>query len=117
MITVWRTEHGHGVTLNNAFTIAGVFKVSVYDLWDIARPGPSAGMFVNKVISIRKLRVGRGWGLRELAKASGVSRTTLSVAEGGHRPTLENAAKIAAGLNVSVHDLWKPPQVRASGRR
>ena len=117
LITVWRTEHGHGVTLNNAFTIAGVFKVSVYDLWDIARPGPSAGMFVNNVISIRKLRVRRGWGLRELAKASGVSRTTLSVAEGGHRPSLGNAAKIAAALNVSVYDLWKPPQIRASGRR
>lgn len=112
-ITVWRIERGHAVTLRNAFAIAAIFEVSVYDLWDIAPPGASAGMFVKDLTSIRKLRLKGGWGLKELAAASGVSKTTISVAESGHRPTLENAAKIAAALNVSVYDLWKPPQVRA----
>lgn len=93
-----------------------MFGASVYDVWDIVPGGASAGMFVNDLTSIRKLRLRRGWGLRELAKASGVSTTTLSVAESGHDPSLENAAKVAAALNVSVYDIWKPPRVYKSVR-
>lgn len=103
-------EKGYGVTLRNAFTIAGIFGLSVYELWDIVPAGASAGMFVKDVASIRRLRRRRRWGLHELARASGVSKTTLSIVESGHTPTLENAARIAAALNVSVYDIWKPPQ-------
>lgn len=103
-------EKGYGVTLRNAFTMAAIFGASVYDLWDIVPAGVSAVMFGNDAISIRKLRRKQHWGLRELAKASGVSKTTLSIVESGHTPTLENAANIAAALNVSVYDIWKPPR-------
>jgi DNA-binding XRE family transcriptional regulator len=103
-------EKGYGVTLRNAFKIAAIFGISIYDLWNIAPAGPSAGVFANDAISIRQLRRKQHWGLRELAKASGVSKTTLSIVESGHTPTLENAARIAAALNVSVYDIWKPPR-------
>jgi len=108
--TVWRMEKGYGVTLRNAFTIAAIFGLSVYDLWNIGPAGVSAGLFVHEPASIRKLRRRRRWGLRELANVSGVSKTTLSIVESGHTPTLENAAKIAAALNVSLYDIWKPPK-------
>jgi transcriptional regulator with XRE-family HTH domain len=109
--TIWRMERGYGLTLRNAFSIAAIFGLSVYDLWDIVPAGASAGMFVKDVTSIRRLRLRRHWRLRQLAKASGVSMTTLFAAESGHTPTLENAAKIAAALNVSVYDIWKPPRL------
>jgi transcriptional regulator with XRE-family HTH domain len=116
--TVWRMEKGYGVTLRNAFTIAAIFGVSVYELWDIVPAGVSAGMFVKDIASIRQLRRRRRWGLHQLANATGVSKTTLSIVESGHRPTLENAAKIAAALNVSIYDIWRPPQaLRKRARR
>jgi transcriptional regulator with XRE-family HTH domain len=110
--TVWRMEKGYGVTLNNAFAISAIFEVSVYELWNI---GPSAIPVVppsGRVTSIRNLRLKRHWALDDLAKASGVSKSTLSVTESGHTPTLENAAKISAALGVSIYQIWKPSSLR-----
>jgi transcriptional regulator with XRE-family HTH domain len=72
-----------------------------------------AEAFVGRVTSLRRLRRRRKLGLRELARASGVSTSTLSIAENGHTPTLENAAKIAAALGVSVYHIWEPKPSRA----
>jgi DNA-binding XRE family transcriptional regulator len=112
LITVWRMENGCSVTLKNAFTMAQLFGVTVYDLWDIVPGGAPAGSFVGRVTSLRRLRRQRKLGLRELARASGVSTSTLSIAENGHTPTLVNAAKIAAALGVSVYQIWKPKPLR-----
>ena len=110
--TVWRMERGYGVTLKNAFIMAQIFEVTVYDLWDIV-PAGIPPRIAGPVHSIRKLRRNRRWALDDLAKASGVSKSTLSVAESGHTPTLENAAKIAASLGVSIYQIWKTsPAVR-----
>jgi transcriptional regulator with XRE-family HTH domain len=113
LITVWRMERGCSVTLKNAFTMAQLFRVTVYDLWNIAPAGMQAEAFVGRVTSLRRLRRRRKLGLRELARASGVSTSTLSIAENGHTPTLENAAKIAAALGVSVYHIWGPKPLRA----
>lgn len=106
--TVWRMEKGYGVTLRNAFTLANIFRVTIYDLWDIVPAGGPAPRAAKTTISLRKLRLDRGWGLVQLAKSSGVSKTTIFGVENGHAPTLENAARIAAALGVSVYDIWKP---------
>lgn len=111
-------ENGYGVTMKNAFTIAQILGVTVYELWGIVPPDTgAAGKAAQRATSVRKLRLGRGWGLDELAEKSGVSKSTLSVAESGHTPTLENAAKIAAALGVSVYQIWDPREYVSFRRR
>jgi transcriptional regulator with XRE-family HTH domain len=110
--TVLRMEKGYGVTLKNAYRIAQLFGVTVYDLWSIAPAGTPVGTVIERVASLRSLRRSRHWGLAKLAKLSGVSKTTLSITESGHTPTLENAASIAAALGVSVYHIWKPKPLR-----
>ena len=109
--TIWRMEKGHGVTLRNAFTIAKLFGLTVYDLWEITPSATPDETSARRVTSVRKLRLERHWRLDDLAKSCGVSKTTLSAAESGHTPTLENAARIAAALNVSIYDIWKPSRL------
>lgn len=107
--TVWRMERGYGVTLRNAFRMAGLFGVTIYDLWNFAparsvMPQPNRGQS-----SVRKLRLEHRWRLRDLAEISGVSKATLFHVEAGHTPTLENAVRIAAALGVSVYEIWGVP--------
>ena len=73
---------------------------------------------------IRALREGMGLSLRELAERSGVSAPMLSQVERGETsPTLAVAAKIAAGLELSLSQLLRLDEsgsvsvVRAEKRR
>jgi transcriptional regulator with XRE-family HTH domain len=112
--TVWRMERGYGVTLRNAFRIAGAFGVTVYDLWNFTLGGSAAARRSKDFVSVRQLRLEHQWRLSDLAKIAGVSKATLFGVETGHTPTLENAFRIAAALGVSVYEIWNPSSV-ASG--
>src|SRR4051794_22728480 len=72
---------------------------------------------------IRALREGMGYSLRDLGERSGVSAPMLSQVERGETsPTLAVAAKIAAGLELSLSQLLRLDEggavtvVRAAGR-
>jgi transcriptional regulator with XRE-family HTH domain len=108
--TVWRMERGYGATLRNAFKIASVFGATIYDLWSI--PPSGSGLEPNEQtrLSVSELRQQRHWRLSDLAKLAGISKSTLFHIENGHTPTLGNAVKVAAALNVSVYHIWKPQQ-------
>ncbi len=57
---------------------------------------------------VRALREAMGWSLRELAERSGVSAPMLSQVERGETsPTLALAAKIAAGLELTLSQLLR----------
>ena len=73
---------------------------------------------------VRALREGMGYSLRDLAERSGVSAPMLSQVERGETsPTLSVAAKIAAGLELSLSQLLRLDErgsvtvVPAGGRR
>src|SRR5436190_23910231 len=78
---------------------------------------------------IRALREGMGYSLRDLADRSGVSAPMLSQVERGETsPTLVVAAKVAAGLELSLSQLLRldedhhvvvirKPQRRSARRR
>ena len=73
---------------------------------------------------IRALRDAMGFSLRDLAERSGVSAPMLSQVERGETsPTLASAAKIAAGLELTLSQLLRLDEgqhvavSRASGRR
>ncbi len=73
---------------------------------------------------IRALREAMGLSLRDLAERSGVGAQTLSQVERGETsPTLASAAKIAAGLELTLSQLLRLDEgqhvalSRASGRR
>jgi transcriptional regulator with XRE-family HTH domain len=109
--TVWRMERGYGVTLRNAFRIAGAFGVTVYDLWNFASGSSAAARRKRDPVSVRQLRLEHRWRLSDLAQMAGVSKATLFGVEAGHTPTLENAVRIAAALGVSVYEIWRPSNV------
>ncbi len=61
---------------------------------------------------LRLLRVRQGLTLVEAAKKTGVTRTTLSDLEHGHRePVAPTLMKIAEGYGVSVEELLEEPAV------
>jgi DNA-binding XRE family transcriptional regulator len=99
-------EKGYGTALKNAYKIANVFRTTIYEMWEITASGVAPEVR-GKVISVSELRLRRGWALSELAKLSGVSKTTLFLIESGHTPTLQNAVKLATTLGVSVYQVWK----------
>lgn len=83
-----------------------------------ATAGPAIGP------RIRALRDAMGLSLRDLAERSGVGAQTLSQVERGETsPTLASAAKIAAGLELTLSQLLRLDEgqhvavSRASGRR
>jgi len=105
--TLWRMERGYGIALRNAFKVADAFGLTVYEVWDIRlreQARPHARTFPGN--AVRELRLNRGWGLKDLVKSSGVSKTTLSEIERGHTPTLKNAIRIASAFGVSVYAIW-----------
>ncbi|MEQ8293939.1 MAG: XRE family transcriptional regulator [Roseovarius sp.] len=60
---------------------------------------------------VRELRKGRGWTLEQAAKQAGLARSTLSKIENGQMsPTYEALKKLAVGLQISVPQLFTPPQ-------
>ena len=60
---------------------------------------------------VRELRKARDWTLEQAAGHAGLARSTLSKIENGQMsPTYEALKKLATGLNISVPQLFTPPQ-------
>ncbi|MBS0518084.1 MAG: helix-turn-helix transcriptional regulator [Proteobacteria bacterium] len=72
---------------------------------------------VNRRIAarVRQLRSERGLSLEALADRSGVSRSMISLIERGETsPTAVLLEKLAAGLSVTLANLFEPPAVAAT---
>jgi transcriptional regulator with XRE-family HTH domain len=67
---------------------------------------------------VRDLRKARDWTLEQAAKQAGIARSTLSKIENGQMsPTYDALKKLAVGLEISVPQLFTPPQAeRVNGR-
>ena len=60
---------------------------------------------------VRDLRKARDWTLEQAAKQAGLARSTLSKIENGQMsPTYDALKKLAVGLEISVPQLFTPPQ-------
>jgi transcriptional regulator with XRE-family HTH domain len=60
--------------------------------------------------NLRRLRIARRLSLSELARATGMSKATLSSVESGRsNPTIETLAALAAALRVSLGELLEEP--------
>ena len=60
---------------------------------------------------VRQLRKERDWTLEQAASQAGLARSTLSKIENGQMsPTYEALKKLATGLQISVPQLFTPPQ-------
>lgn len=60
---------------------------------------------------VRELRKARDWTLEQAANQAGLARSTLSKIENGQMsPTYEALKKLATGLEISVPQLFTPPQ-------
>ena len=60
---------------------------------------------------VRELRKARNWTLEQAATQAGLARSTLSKIENGQMsPTYDALKKLAIGLQISVPQLFTPPQ-------
>ena len=60
---------------------------------------------------VRELRKARQWTLEQAATQAGLARSTLSKIENGQMsPTYDALKKLATGLEISVPQLFTPPQ-------
>ncbi|MCV2890064.1 helix-turn-helix domain-containing protein [Ruegeria aquimaris] len=60
---------------------------------------------------VRELRKARDWTLEQAATKAGLARSTLSKIENGQMsPTYDALKKLAVGLQISVPQLFTPPQ-------
>ena len=60
---------------------------------------------------VRELRKAREWTLEQAASQAGLARSTLSKIENGQMsPTYDALKKLATGLEISVPQLFTPPQ-------
>lgn len=60
---------------------------------------------------VRELRKARDWTLEHAANQAGLARSTLSKIENGQMsPTYDALKKLAVGLQISVPQLFTPPQ-------
>lgn len=70
--------------------------------------------------TIKVLRTERGMDRRELAERAGVSYSYVAEMENGHKPPSPSVlSRIAAGLDVPIHELYRAAEDRAQreGRR
>ncbi len=58
------------------------------------------------VLRLKLARLERGWTVRQLAAASGVSSPSISRAESGKEPSLGTALRLARALDVPIDELW-----------
>lgn len=66
---------------------------------------------LNLATRVRELRKARGMTLEQAAQQAGLARSTLSKIENGQMsPTYEALKKLATGLEISVPQLFTPPQ-------
>jgi len=62
-------------------------------------------------LRVRSLRKAQGWTLEQAATQAGLARSTLSKIENGQMsPTYDALKKLAVGLQISVPQLFTPPQ-------
>jgi transcriptional regulator with XRE-family HTH domain len=62
-------------------------------------------------VRVRELRKARNWTLEQAASQAGLARSTLSKIENGQMsPTYDALKKLAVGLEISVPQLFTPPQ-------
>ena len=62
--------------------------------------------------NLRRLRIARRLSLSELARATGMSKATLSSVESGRsNPTIETLAALAGALRVALGELLEEPPV------
>lgn len=67
---------------------------------------------------VRALRKARDWTLEQAAKQAGLARSTLSKIENGQMsPTYDALKKLAVGLEISVPQLFTPPEQGQVGGR
>ena len=60
---------------------------------------------------VRELRKARNWTLEQAANEAGLARSTLSKIENGQMsPTYDALKKLATGLDISIPQLFTPPQ-------
>ncbi|BBU56504.1 MULTISPECIES: helix-turn-helix domain-containing protein [Mameliella] len=60
---------------------------------------------------VRELRKERNWTLEQAARQAGLARSTLSKIENGQMsPTYDALKKLAVGLEITVPQLFTPPQ-------
>ncbi len=60
---------------------------------------------------VRELRKARDWTLEQAARQAGLARSTLSKIENGQMsPTYDALKKLAVGLQITVPQLFTPPQ-------
>jgi transcriptional regulator with XRE-family HTH domain len=74
--------------------------------------GDQNGDAVSHVLAgnLRRLRIARHLSLSELARATGISKATLSgIENGGANPTVETLAGMSAALRVSFAELLEAP--------
>jgi len=66
---------------------------------------------LNLGLRVRDLRKARNWTLEQAAQQAGLARSTLSKIENGQMsPTYDALKKLAVGLQISVPQLFTPPQ-------
>ncbi|WP_227268051.1 helix-turn-helix domain-containing protein [Roseobacter weihaiensis] len=62
-------------------------------------------------VRVRELRKARDWTLEQAASQAGLARSTLSKIENGQMsPTYDALKKLAVGLEISIPQLFTPPQ-------
>ena len=73
--------------------------------------GESLGEPLDLGVRVRELRKERDWTLEQAATQAGLARSTLSKIENGQMsPTYDALKKLATGLQISVPQLFTPPQ-------
>jgi len=76
-----------------------------------AKGGETSGEPLDLGARVRELRKERDWTLEQAANQAGLARSTLSKIENGQMsPTYEALKKLATGLQISVPQLFTPPQ-------
>ncbi|WP_420014253.1 helix-turn-helix domain-containing protein [Tateyamaria sp.] len=76
-----------------------------------ASGGEELGEALDLGVRVRELRKARNWTLEQAASQAGLARSTLSKIENGQMsPTYEALKKLATGLEISVPQLFTPPE-------
>jgi DNA-binding XRE family transcriptional regulator len=72
---------------------------------------------MNPPIFLKEWRTTKGFSYRQLAEGSGVALSGIQEIEAGSRsPTVDTLDKLAKGLGVDFHDLFKKPRRRNKPR-
>jgi len=76
-----------------------------------ARAFMSCGRMVSLITRLNEERTRRGWNMRELARRSGCSLSSISRMEAGNEVSLSTALMVAKALGCRVEQLWTMDEV------